>query len=76
MTSQSNYAQAQAASYQQRPSDQRYKSRETTGQIPAKLEDRAARDFMRYRAKATDPSDRAYLDAQIQRLGVPWVVQQ
>ena len=72
----SNYAQAQATSYAQRPSDQRYKSREATGQIPAKLEDRAVRDFMRYRAKATDPSDRAYLDAQIQRLGVPWVVQQ
>ena len=72
----SNYAQAQAASHQQRPPDRHPKSRSITGQVPAKLEDRAARDFMRYRAKATDPSDRAYLDAQIQRLGVPWVVQQ
>lgn len=71
-----NYALAQRAAHSQRPPDQVYKSRSVTGQVPAKLEDRAARDFMRYRAKATDPSDRAYLDAQIQRLGIPWVVQQ
>lgn len=73
MTQGSNYAQAQGASYQQRPSDQRYKSRSVTGQVPAKLEDRAARDFMRYYAKADDRDTRLYCGRQLQRLGVPWV---
>lgn len=65
----SNYAQAQAATYQQRPSDQRYKSRETTGQVPAKLEARALADFRNYYRKAKDDETRAYCAAEIRRLG-------
>lgn len=69
----SNYAQAQRSAHAQRPSDQRYKSRSVTGQVPAKLEDRAAHDFMRYYAKAADRDTRQYCGQQLQRLGVPWV---
>lgn len=73
MTAQTNYAQAQATTYRQRPPDQRPKSRSVTGQVPAKLEDRAARDFMRYYAAAPDRDTRQYCGWQLQRLGVPWV---
>lgn len=74
MTTMTNYALAQRGAHTQRPSDQRYKSRETTGQVPARLEDKASRDFMRYYAQATDRDTRLYCGRQLQRLGVPWVI--
>ncbi len=65
----SNYALAQRAAHSQRPSDQRYKSRKTTGQVPAKLEAKALADFRRYYRKAKDDETRAYCAAEIRRLG-------
>lgn len=69
MTSQTNYAQAQRAAHSQRPSDQVYKSRSVTGQVPEKLEAKALADFRRYYAKAKDDETRAYCAAEIRRLG-------
>lgn len=69
MTAQTNYALAQRAAHSQRPSDQVYKSRSVTGQVPAKLEARALADFRRYYRKAKDDETRAYCAAEIRRLG-------
>ena len=66
----SNYAQAQRATYTQRPPDRHPRS---ARQVPAKLEDKAVRDFMSYSAQATDRDTRLYCGRQLQRLGVPWV---
>lgn len=69
----SNYAAAQAGSHQQRPPDRHAKSRSITGQVPARLADKAAHDFMRYYAASGDRDTRQYCAQQLQRLGVPWV---